>query len=394
MASFSMNEDEAMQLLQTFIETDTQNPPGQEHQLAEKIQAFLKNRTKPDDDSLMLKFVPCRETGRDSLLARLKGRGERPPIILCGHMDTVPIGDASAWQHDPMLFTLADGRVYGRGTSDMKSGLAAIVYAFGEAVRQGKIPAGDIYLAATADEESSGLGAAALVPYLPLMDGTVYIAEPTHNDLGICAKGTLWLKINCHGRTAHGAYPERGINAIVAAYRVQERLKAICQQYHHELLGKTTCTMTGIHGGVKTNMVADTCTLTLDVRTTPDVSNAEICTALDDILENMMKETVGLKLSYEVLNNRPAVQIASDSPEVKAFAAIIKGQTGRIPLNKGIKFFSDASIFVQSAPQVRCVQFGPGCENNAHIVDEYVELAYYFQSILCYNELLKQYFIG
>lgn len=394
MSSFSMHEDEAKRLLQAFIETDTQNPPGQERQLAEKIRTFLEKRAKPDNDRLTLKFVPCREKGRDSLLAHLKGRGECPPIILCGHMDTVPIGDVSAWQYDPLRFTLSDGCAYGRGTSDMKSGLAAIVYAFGEAVRQGKIPAGDIYLAATADEESAGLGAAALAPYLPLTDGTVYIAEPTHNDLGICAKGTLWLKITCHGRTAHGAYPERGINAIAAAYRVQERLKAVCQQYQHELLGKTTCTMTGIHGGVKTNMVADTCTLTLDVRTTPDVSNAKICAALDDILKDMMNETVGLKLSYEVLNNRPAVQISPDASEVKAFADIIQEKTGRAPLNKGIKFFSDASIFVRSAPQVRCVQFGPGCENNAHIVDEYVELSCYFQSILCYNELLEQYFIG
>lgn len=388
----SLDSHKADQLLQSFIETDTQNPPGNESRLAKKIHDFLQDAGR-GNDNLSLKLVPCEESGRESLLACLKGRGQRRPIILCGHMDTVLIGDVRQWKYAPDKFSVSQGLAYGRGTSDMKSGLAAIVYAFSQAAASGEAPAGDIYLAATADEESNGMGAAALAPYLPLDDATVYIAEPTNNDIGVCSKGTLWLQVECSGKTAHGAYPERGINAIEGAYQLYQALQSLCQGYQYDLLGQTTCTITGIRGGVKTNMVADACTMTLDIRTTPDVSNGELLEQADGIIEKLMTEKEGLQISYKILNDRSAVSVDQDSEDVAALFDIIKRETGKEAVYKGIKFFSDASVFLRFSPQVTCIQFGPGREDNAHIVDEYVELDHYYSSIRCYHKLLEQYFI-
>lgn len=379
-------EEEALALLKGLVETDTQNPPGRESRLADFLTEFLKGT------HAVLQRIPCRETGRDSLVARLPGTGERRPLILCGHMDTVPAGDETAWSVPPIALTVREGRAYGRGTSDMKSGLAAIAYAFREAARRDDLPQGDIYLAATADEESNGLGAAAMSTHLPLDTGVVYIAEPTDNALGISAKGTLWLKVRIQGRTAHGAYPERGINAIDMAYELHARLAAFCARHEDPLLGPATCTLTGIQGGVKANMVADTCTLTMDIRTTPDLPNELVVEEVQRIAGQLKEEHPGLQMAFSIQNDRAAVQVAPDAPEVRRLARVIAEELGEEPAQKGIKFFSDASIFVRTNPAVPCVQFGPGREDHAHIVDEYVELSSYFSSILCYNKLLANYF--
>lgn len=379
-------QEEALALLKRLVETDTQNPPGRESRLADFLTEFLAGT------HATLQRIPCRETGRDSLVARLPGTGEKRPLILCGHMDTVPSGDKTAWSVPPIALTVRDGRAYGRGTSDMKSGLAAIAYAFRQAARRDELPQGDIYLAATADEESGGLGAAAMSPHLPLGTGVVCIAEPTDNDIGISAKGTLWLKVRIQGRTAHGAYPERGINAIDMAYELHHGLAAFCARHEDPLLGPATCTLTGIQGGVKANMVADTCTLTMDIRTTPDLPNEAVLAEAKRLAGELSKAHPGLQLAFSVQNDRAAVQVAPDAPEVRLLARTIAEETGKEPVYKGIKFFSDASIFVRTNPLVPCIQFGPGREDHAHIVDEYVELSSYFSSILCYNKLLANYF--
>lgn len=379
-------QEEALAFLKGLVETDTQNPPGRESRLVDFLTEFLKGT------HAKLQRIPCRETGRDSLVACLPGTGKARPLILCGHMDTVPAGDETAWSVPPLALTVQEGRAYGRGTSDMKSGLAAIAYAFRQAASRDDLPHGDIYLAATADEESGGLGAAAMSPHLPLDTGVVYIAEPTDNAIGICAKGTLWLQVSIQGRTAHGAYPERGINAIDMAYELHRELAAFCVRHEDSLLGPATCTLTGIQGGVKANMVADTCTLTMDIRTTPDLPNEIVIEEARHIARRLKEGHPGLQMVFSVQNDRAAVQVAPDAPEVRLLARAIEEELGEEPAQKGIKFFSDASIFVRTNPVVPCVQFGPGREDHAHIVDEYVELSSYFSSILCYNKLLANYF--
>ena len=184
-----MDRDEALSVLKMLVETNTTNPPGNEQRLAEKIKGLL-------DGSVAESYiVPCGKD-RASLVAKIVGTGKEPPLILCGHMDTVPFGDPERWSFPPDQLTQKGDLLYGRGTSDMKSGLAAMLCAFRTAARREESPRGDIYLALTADEESSGLGAETIAAELPLQGGILYIAEPTDNAIGICSKGTLWVRLN------------------------------------------------------------------------------------------------------------------------------------------------------------------------------------------------------
>ena len=380
-----MDRDEALSVLKMLVETNTTNPPGNEQRLAEKIKGLL-------DGSVAESYiVPCGED-RASLVSKIVGTGKEPPLILCGHMDTVPFGDPERWSFPPDQLTQKGDLLYGRGTSDMKSGLAAMLCAFRTAARREESPRGDIYLALTADEESSGLGAETIAAELPLQGGILYIAEPTDNAIGICSKGALWVRLNVQGQTAHGAYPEKGINAVDAAYEAYTNIRKYVEGFHHALLGHATCTLSGISGGVKENMVADRCTMTLDIRTTPNLSNQDALQQIKRICCEVCGGHTGAVISLDVLNDRSPVSIDPEVSAVQSLRKIVHKCTGVMPMHKGIKFFSDASIFIRHCSKLQCIQFGPGRDDCAHIADEFVETNKYLAAVVCYDELLRAYF--
>lgn len=379
------DKEEALSLLRDFVGVNTSNPPGYELKVALLIQQYLSG------SKAEVQIVPCGD-GRASLVAKISGVGKKRPIILSGHMDTVPFGNLENWKSKPDELFIDGNRAYGRGTADMKSGLAAMVYAFKKAALQAELPQGDIYLAATADEESGGIGAETICNLLPLKEGIVYISEPTNNGIGIKAKGTLWVTLEIQGKTAHGAYPERGINAIDIAWLMYQDIKSYLNSFEDSLLGFSTCTATGISGGVKTNMVADTCQLTVDIRTIPRKSANEECIQfIKALVYKYMTKFDGLIVNYKILNNRQAVLVSEFENGVTELISIMESVSGENPAKKGIKFFSDASIFVKQEPDAVCILFGPGNEKCAHIPNEYVELDKYFTSVVCYNKLLHRY---
>lgn len=378
-------KQEAIDLLKMFVDTNTVNPPGNEEVLADKICNYLK------DTQVHIQKITV-DKNRANIVACIKGKGEIAPIILCGHMDTVPYGNQNMWIYPPERLTMLDNYFYGRGTSDMKSGLAAITYSFKKVAQLDKMPKGDIYLVATADEETNGIGAEKVSSLLPLKESTVLIAEPSNNEIGICSKGTLWLSFEIWGKSAHGAYPDKGINAVDIAYKLYNQLRVICKQYVDDLLNYSTCTITGISGGTKLNMVPDYCNIKMDVRTIPLLKNNIFLQKTDIICNNLMKLYDGLKIKFTILNNREPVSINKNNEMVQSLFNILNETLGCQPKYRGIKFFSDASIFVRKEANVKCILFGPGKDDNAHITDEYVEKNAYFTSIVCYNKLLLRYF--
>lgn len=379
-----LNCHEAIDLLKMMVNTNTVNPPGNEDALADKISHYLYSINAE------LKKIPS-GNGRASLLTKISGTREAAPIILCGHMDTVPYGNAALWKYPPDKLSEAEGRYYGRGTSDMKSGLAAMLYTFKEAASSGYTPKGDIYFAATADEETNGIGAQELAKYLPLDKAVTFIAEPTNNAIGICSKGTLWVKFTIEGRTAHGAYPQRGINAIDTAFTIKQKISEYLHTCRDPLLEYSTCTASLISGGTKLNMVADHCEFGLDIRTIPKINNNDVLKKIQSICTDLTKNSVGLSISSSILNDRPPVSIDKDDPAVRLLSDIIQENLHEPAACRGINFFSDASIFVKKYPQAKCILFGPGKDDNAHVTDEYVEKNAYLNSILCYNKLLTKY---
>jgi succinyl-diaminopimelate desuccinylase len=261
--------------------TNSVNPPGNERKVAETIAKKLEENG-----------IECnlRSLGPDRayLTARIKGKGNKKSLAFSGHMDTVPPGNIP-WDYDPFGGQEVDGKLYGRGASDMKSGLAALAMAMVEIAREGIPLEGDLVLAATAGEEVDTLGAKTMIEDGVLKDvGAMLIGEPSNNELFIAHKGALWLEITSYGKTAHGSMPDQGINAI-------EHMNTFINALHDKfgfkfkedkLLGGPTMNLGVISGGVNTNVVPDVCRLQIDMRTVPGMEHSEI---IADI-KGLMKE--------------------------------------------------------------------------------------------------------
>jgi len=197
----------SVELTQDLVRLRTINPPGDERACAERLASLLEG------EGFAVDLTPFGE-GRAQLVARIGGASGKPAIGFTGHLDTVSLG-AQPWSVDPLAAEIKDGKLYGRGSSDMKSGVAAFVAAgVALAGKLAKTPGVVMYI--TAGEETGCTGAAAMAREISLPRvGALVVAEPTGNQPLVGHKGALWLEAVTTGVTAHGSMPEKGVNASV-----------------------------------------------------------------------------------------------------------------------------------------------------------------------------------
>ncbi len=377
-------KEEALQLLKEIIDHSTINPPGEEKALAEFVAAYLK-------DTVDTVFVTDLDENRSNVVAIIKGEKNKKKLILNGHLDTVPYGNAEAWNYFPHKATVDGQRIYGRGASDMKSGLAAALYAFKQFSCCNRRPGGDIIFIGTADEESSGKGAYEILESGILDNvGAIIIGEPTNNTIALASKGAIWIEFEIFGKTAHGAYPWEGINAIEIGYRMVDSIKDFYSGYSHKYLTDPTCTITGICGGVRNNMVPDYCKIMVDIRTLPIIDHNSIIKHIDDKIKEMEENNYGLRINRNILNNRCGVETDEQDATVQLLANIVKDVTGSAPCFSGTGFFSDASIFILKK-HIPTILFGPGSDSNAHKPNEFVDINNFYTSLQCYKKLIHKY---
>lgn len=239
----------SVELTQDLVRFRTINPPGDERACAERLASLLENA------GFAVDLVPFGE-GRAQLVARIGGASGKPAIGFTGHLDTVPLG-AQLWTVDPLAADIKDGKLYGRGSSDMKSGVAAFVTAC--AALGGKLAnTPEVVLYITAGEETGCTGAAALAHAetpLPRV-GALVVAEPTGNRALVGHKGALWLEAVTTGVTAHGSMPEKGVNAVYKVARAVSALQDFDFNFaRHDVLGGPTLNVGTIKGGLNINSV-------------------------------------------------------------------------------------------------------------------------------------------
>ena len=370
-------------LLFDLLNIDTQNPPGNERILAEYVRNYLSD-------------TPCELTlqdvgdGRANVIARLRGRLPGHGVMLNGHLDTVPNG--IGWGSDPQRAVVRDGRVYARGASDMKSGLAAMLCAFRELALSGRQTAHDVLFVGTCDEESGGLGAQAAAE-AGVLEGVdaILIGEPTDLGLGLAAKGCLWLALQASGRTSHGAYPHRGVNAIDGLYEFACALRREIEGGSHPLLGSATATLTRLQGGVKANMVPDQAQAILDVRTLPGTDHEALLQRARALAAQFCMERAGLNIEIAVQNNRLPVETRPDSRLARKLDRLWQQQHGQPMKRAGTAFFSDASVFLRYA-DCDVIQFGPGESTQAHTPNESVSLSACADALNLWRALLMELF--
>lgn len=383
-ATFSQfKKDEALKLLCDVIGIATVNPDGKEAVLADFIADYLRNT------GCIVEVMEF-SNGRANVIATLKGKKNGKALIINGHLDTVPFGNKDSWDTPPDYPCIKDDRLYGRGSSDMKSGLCAMLYAFRQLASEGFIPENDIIFVGTGDEETLGLGAQALLKS-GMLDkvGRIIIGEPTGNGISTASKGALWLEFTIRGKTSHAAYPWEGINATEIAYALFAELKKQVSEGNHPFLTNPTCTLTKILGGVKTNMVPDSCTMTVDIRTVPPMEHNHLLELVDQLVLNLQKLYAGAKLEYEVLNNRKAIETPEDNTLIQELSESVQAVCGNTPALIGTSFFSDASIFLTKY-DLPTVLFGPGESSEAHKPNESVSLDKFYVSVECYYNFLKR----
>jgi len=376
-----MNREEAKQVLCDLLAVKSVNHCDDEGKVAEYLKNYfaevgVESTVQRIDDT------------HANFIVHIPGVSHDRHILWNGHMDTVPYGECTEWNTDPSVPTERDGRIYARGASDMKSGLAAMAYTLAEIVRSGKKPAYDITFTGTCDEEKDGLGVRALLRegYVPEVK-EVLIGEPTGLHIGVAQKGCLWLEFEVHGKTSHGAYPEQGVNAVDYAVQIASRLKEFVTAESHEILGYATAQITEISGGVAPNMTPDRCKVLMDMRLVPGQTKEKVLRYLEEVVSELREKTSGLlQVETKVKNNRMAV-----STDVKdAFTLELRHyiqKQGIEPENIGINYFTDGSLLLEENPELKILLFGAGEADVCHKANEYVILEKYYKSI----EILTSY---
>jgi succinyl-diaminopimelate desuccinylase len=364
---------DAVQMTRKLIAFETINPPGRERACAEYLAALLANA----------KFDVSLNTlheDRASIVARRGGSRKKPPLVFTGHLDVVPLG-TTPWTRDPFGGEIVDGRLYGRGSSDMKSGVAAFVVA---AIAASDSLGDDygIMLIVTAGEETGCHGAAALCRDGSLGPaGALIVAEPTGNRPFIGHKGALWLKATTRGISAHGSMPERGDNAIYKAAKAIERLRNLdFKVSRHPALGWPTLNVGTIHGGMNINSVPDRTEIEIDIRTTPSIDHV--------VLKETVRKAMGENADIEVLIDLPGVWTAPQIPWVARSMDIASKITGVALTEQTATYFSDASVLTPALGDVPTLILGPGEPTQAHQTDEWCEVTRISQAVDIFSAII------
>lgn len=382
-----VSEEELVGLASALVQIRSYNPPGDEAACASSLAAFLAAQL---GEAAAITLQPAAPQ-RSNLVARLPGRGEKPALLMCAHLDTVPPGSA-AWSFDPLSGHVGDGRIHGRGALDTKGSLAAMALALVALSRAGRVPAGDLILLATVDEESGGLGAKTYVESGGMRGvGAVVIGEPTSLDLVIAHRGALWLDITAHGKAAHGAMPQEGINAILPLAALLRRVANHPFPYDpHPLLAPPTINVGTIAGGTKINMVPDECRASVDIRTVPGQSHATVREEILRMAEAEAAAVPGLRFEFEVANDKPPLVTAPDAPLVQLAQRVSAQVLGRNPQLRGAPYLTDGSLLAgaTATPAIVC---GPGLQQMAHQVDEFLAVDELVRAFHFYTALAAAY---
>ena len=362
---------ELADLLRGLIRIDSCNPPGREAPVAELLgQHLLAAGLEVELD----RFAE----GRANVVARWRGTGDAPALLFNGHLDTVPV-QHEQWRHDPHAATVEGDCLHGRGTVDMKGGVAALAMACMVLARADVRLDRDLIFAGTAGEEVDCCGSVRLAGRLATRDlgpvGALVVGEPTSLQVVTAHKGALWLEITTTGKAAHGSMPEQGRNAILAMYRVIESLRAYRPDHRpHPLLGPPTLNLGTIRGGAKVNIVADLCVLSADLRTLPGQDHRTLLHEVRALSAAAVAGEPGVKVQVRVLTDRAPINTPLADPLVGTALGVAGAVLGGSPAPRGVSYFSDASVLTP-ALGVPTLIFGPGDERLAHQVDEYTTLS-------------------
>ena len=377
-----VDQERLVELTKSLVRIDTRNPPGNEAPIEEAARAALEGRA-----SAWQRIEPA--PGRMSLVAEIAHpdgpKPSRPTLIVNGHLDVVPV-NAGAWSHDPFDPQVVDGRLYGRGTADMKGGIAAAICALDVLERAGRVPGCNLVFHLVADEERGGRwGTQALLEQGLIQGDACLVPEPTDLELCVAERGLMQARIHVAGRPGHGSRPRDGVSAIEHAAQLVLALHAAdFGGEEHPLLGKPTANVGTIQGGTTFNTVAEACVVGVDRRLLP---GATVESTQAEIEARIAAAGVdGLRYRFELDTFGEASEMSPGDPWVKQVGDAVARAQGRMPGVIGMTFTTDAR-FVRNQAGIPAVVCGPGRIDQAHTDDEYVDVERLVDAAAAYAEL-------
>lgn len=331
-------------------------------------------------------FVPA-EGHRDE-------RGAADLTLLC-HMDTVKKG--SGWDEgtDPFGSETRDGKLYGRGSCDMKGGLACALLAARDLLytigRQDRLPRRSFALVCTVDEEDfmRGVEAAINAGWFE-SNGWVLDCEPTDGLIRQAHKGRTWFELDMRGVTAHASTPWKGADAIAGmAEAISYIRNAVNELPEHPELGRSTVTFGQIEGGYSPYVVPDRCHMTIDMRLVPPATADTARELCEEAIAHAEKAVPGCTGSLACTGDRPPLETHPDSPLLAALSQAIETATGTAPQMGIFTGYTDSAVVAGLCHNKNCMSYGPGSLELAHKPNEYVPTEDLARVRAVLSELLK-----
>ncbi|MEF8841218.1 MAG: M20 family metallopeptidase [Haloarculaceae archaeon] len=358
-------------LAAVLVRIETENPPGNERPAAEYVHEWF---THHGIDATLLADP---DPDRPQVGARVGDGG--PTLVLNGHTDVVPAGDHGEWSHPPYGGVIEDGRLYGRGSVDMKTGIAVAMLTaleLADSIESGELP-GSLVVHAAMGEETAAPGTRALLE--AGFDGDFgVVLEPTECRVATSAKGLAWYELGWPGEPSHASRPDQGHNAIgevgpvlaaIDAYdeRLRERTDPLC--------GRGYATVTRVIAGRDTNraVLPGRASLVLDRRILPGETVRAVDEEVAELVEGIEREH-GIPVTWERTETYAPASIPTDHPLAETFREHAATVAGAPTEPWGIEASTDVRNFVNDAG-IPAITWGPGRLEQAHTVDEYVDLA-------------------
>lgn len=393
-------KEDIVKILESLVRIPTQNPPGENYEefvMAAKEyldEKGVKTKVVRIPNSFAERFIENpQEYPRFILLAELK-KGE-PTVHFNGHYDVVPAGEG--WDVDPFSGKIIDGKLYGRGASDMKGGIASIISTLRILSEfEDHLDVG-VNASLVPDEETTSMGTKYLIQESLINADYAIITEPTSlKSIDIGCKGGIWMQVCVKGKAAHASRPWLGENAfekgVLLAHAILTELKPKITartskyEFHDQNSKKATMELGGyVKGGNKTNVVPQEFCFSIDRRVLPDEDVQE---AYNEIIEFIKSKSKELGVSYEVIieDIENSYVLKGDRSIVNTISQITESVAGVQPRVSVKTGFTEMALF--GAKGIKALTFGPGDENLAHVANEYIEIQQLIDSVKIFSTFL------
>lgn len=371
---------DVISLTQHLLSFPTVNPPGDEHTCA----ADLAERLASVGFRVALHEL---DVARSSVVAVLPSRASRPAIAFTGHLDVVPLG-AMPWTVDPFGGEVRHGRLYGRGSADMKGAVAAMVI-MAQRMAQYAQREADLQLIFTAGEERGCQGSQqlAMQPGALQPAGALVVGEPTGNRPLLGHKGCVRFELRARGVTAHASMPEEGDNAIFKAAEAVLALRAFEFGIpEHPLLGRPTLNVGTFRGGMNINSVPDAATIGVDIRT---VAGQDVLA-----LQRQLRGCVGPAIEIQRTEGAGAVLSDPADPWIAQVLETVSARHGSATRHGAAPYFTDAAYLKPALGDPPTLILGPGDAAMAHKTDEYCSIDKLEASVEIYTEVARRWCIA